>query len=103
MQLPHKDIQKKVSEIQIFNTILKTPDNKTIIIPNEGFPTYTFDTHTLKRPFFRIETVNYSMLPLILTHNTAFHFLIDNFLFWEEQNKYFQILFLVSLQSLNCV
>ncbi len=24
----------KVSEIQIFNTILKTPDNKTIIIPN---------------------------------------------------------------------
>ncbi|WP_428087611.1 mechanosensitive ion channel family protein [Candidatus Thioglobus sp.] len=26
----------KVSEIQIFNTILKTPDNKTIIIPNAG-------------------------------------------------------------------
>ncbi len=26
----------KVSEIQIFNTILKTPDNKTIIIPNGG-------------------------------------------------------------------
>lgn len=26
----------KVSEIQIFNTILKTPDNKTIIIPNSG-------------------------------------------------------------------
>ena len=25
-----------VSEIQIFNTILKTPDNKTIIIPNAG-------------------------------------------------------------------
>lgn len=25
-----------VSEIQIFNTILKTPDNKTIIIPNGG-------------------------------------------------------------------
>ena len=24
----------KVHEIQIFNTILKTPDNKTIIIPN---------------------------------------------------------------------
>lgn len=25
-----------VSEIQIFNTILKTPDNKTVIIPNSG-------------------------------------------------------------------
>ena len=25
-----------VSEIQIFNTILKTPDNRTIIIPNAG-------------------------------------------------------------------
>ncbi|WNC71869.1 mechanosensitive ion channel [Thalassotalea psychrophila] len=29
----------KVSEIQIFNTILKTPDNKTIIIPNGGLAT----------------------------------------------------------------
>jgi len=29
----------KVSEIQIFNTILKTPDNKTIIIPNGGLST----------------------------------------------------------------
>jgi small conductance mechanosensitive channel len=28
-----------VSEIQIFNTILKTPDNKTIIIPNGGLAT----------------------------------------------------------------
>ncbi|NQU84308.1 MAG: mechanosensitive ion channel [Mariniphaga sp.] len=28
-----------VSEIQIFNTILKTPDNKTIIIPNAGLST----------------------------------------------------------------
>ena len=26
----------KVHEIQIFNTILKTPDNKTIVIPNTG-------------------------------------------------------------------
>lgn len=26
----------KVHEIQVFNTILKTPDNKTIIIPNGG-------------------------------------------------------------------
>ena len=29
----------KVYEIQIFNTILKTPDNKTIIIPNGGLAT----------------------------------------------------------------
>ena len=29
----------KVSEIQIFNTVLKTPDNKTIIIPNGGLAT----------------------------------------------------------------
>lgn len=28
-----------VNEIQIFNTILKTPDNKTIIIPNGGLST----------------------------------------------------------------
>ena len=28
-----------VSEIQIFNTILKSPDNKTIIIPNGGLST----------------------------------------------------------------
>ena len=28
-----------VSEIQIFNTILKTPDNKTVIIPNGGLST----------------------------------------------------------------
>ena len=28
-----------VSEIQIFNTILKTPDNKTIVIPNGGLST----------------------------------------------------------------
>ncbi|QGY44568.1 mechanosensitive ion channel [Maribellus comscasis] len=32
----HKGI---VNEIQIFNTILKTPDNKTIIIPNGGLST----------------------------------------------------------------
>lgn len=29
----------KVNQIQIFNTILKTPDNKTIIIPNGGLST----------------------------------------------------------------
>ncbi|GAB1309539.1 mechanosensitive ion channel [Urechidicola sp. KH5] len=31
--------QGSVHEIQIFNTILKTPDNKTIIIPNGGLST----------------------------------------------------------------
>lgn len=29
----------KVFEIQIFNTVLKTPDNKTVIIPNGGLST----------------------------------------------------------------
>ena len=31
--------QGSVNQIQIFNTILKTPDNKTIIIPNGGLST----------------------------------------------------------------
>ena len=41
-----------VSEIQIFNTILKTPDNKTIIIPNGGLSTgamTNFSTEALRR------------------------------------------------------
>jgi len=41
-----------VKEIQIFNTILKTPDNKTIIIPNGGLSTGTminFSTETTRR------------------------------------------------------
>lgn len=41
-----------VSEIQIFNTILKTPDNKTIIIPNGGLSTGSmtnFSTEPLRR------------------------------------------------------
>ena len=36
----------KVSEIQIFNTILKTPDNKTIIIPNGGLATSSMTNYT---------------------------------------------------------
>ena len=36
----------KVSEIQIFNTILKTPDNKTIIIPNGGLATGPMTNYT---------------------------------------------------------
>lgn len=41
-----------VAEIQIFNTILKTPDNKTIIIPNGGLSTgsmINFSTETQRR------------------------------------------------------
>ncbi|MFY0652486.1 MAG: mechanosensitive ion channel [Cyclobacteriaceae bacterium] len=41
-----------VNQIQIFNTILKTPDNKTIIIPNGGLSTgsmVNFSTETTRR------------------------------------------------------
>jgi small conductance mechanosensitive channel len=41
-----------VNEIQIFNTILKTPDNKTIIIPNGGLSTgsmINFSTESKRR------------------------------------------------------
>lgn len=41
-----------VSEIQIFNTILKTPDNKTIIIPNGGLSNLSmanYSTEELRR------------------------------------------------------
>ena len=41
-----------VNEIQIFNTILKTPDNKTIIIPNGGLSTSSmtnFSTEAKRR------------------------------------------------------
>lgn len=41
-----------VSEIQIFNTILKTPDNKTIIIPNGGLSNSSmvnYSTEALRR------------------------------------------------------
>ena len=36
----------KVHEIQIFNTILKTPDNKTIIIPNTGLSNSSITNYT---------------------------------------------------------
>jgi len=36
----------KVSEIQIFNTILKSPDNKSIIIPNGGLSTGSMTNYT---------------------------------------------------------
>ena len=41
-----------VSEIHIFNTILKTPDNKTVIIPNgklSNSPMINFSTESLRR------------------------------------------------------
>jgi small conductance mechanosensitive channel len=44
-----------VREIQIFNTILKTPDNKTIIIPNGGLSTSAmtnFSTEAQRRVDF---------------------------------------------------
>lgn len=44
-----------VNEIQIFNTILKTPDNKTIIIPNGGLstgPMTNFSTEAKRRVDF---------------------------------------------------
>lgn len=44
-----------VKEIQIFNTILKTPDNKTIIIPNGGLSTSSmtnFSTEAQRRVDF---------------------------------------------------
>jgi small conductance mechanosensitive channel len=44
-----------VNEIQIFNTILKTPDNKTIIIPNGGLstgPMTNFSTEPQRRVDF---------------------------------------------------
>jgi small conductance mechanosensitive channel len=44
-----------VKEIQIFNTILKTPDNKTIIIPNGGLSTGSmtnYSTEPLRRVDF---------------------------------------------------
>jgi len=38
-----------VSEIQIFNTILKTPDNKTIIIPNGGLSTSAMTNYSTEK------------------------------------------------------
>lgn len=37
-----------VSEIQIFNTVLKTPDNKTIIIPNGGLSTSSMTNYSME-------------------------------------------------------
>ena len=45
-----------VSEIQIFNTILKTPDNKTIIIPNGGLSTASM-TNFSTEPTRRVDWV----------------------------------------------
>jgi len=45
-----------VSEIQIFNTILKTPDNKTVIIPNGGLSTSSM-TNFSTEPKRRVDLV----------------------------------------------
>jgi small conductance mechanosensitive channel len=45
-----------VNEIQIFNTILKTPDNKTIIIPNGGLATGSM-TNFSSEPTRRVDWV----------------------------------------------
>lgn len=45
-----------VKEIQIFNTVLKTPDNKTIIIPNGGLSTGSltnYSTEPIRRVDFK--------------------------------------------------
>ncbi len=43
-----------VKEIQIFNTILKTPDNKTIFVPNGGLSTNSL-TNFSTEPFRRVD------------------------------------------------
>lgn len=43
-----------VNEIQIFNTILKTPDNKTIIIPNGGLSTSSMTNYSTE-PMRRVD------------------------------------------------
>jgi len=45
-----------VKEIQIFNTILKTPDNKTIIIPNGGLSTGSMTNYSTE-PVRRVDWV----------------------------------------------
>lgn len=45
-----------VNEIQIFNTILKTPDNKTIIIPNGGLSTGSMTNYSTE-PQRRVDFV----------------------------------------------
>lgn len=45
-----------VNEIQIFNTILKTPDNKTIIIPNGGLSTNSMTNYSTE-PRRRVDFV----------------------------------------------
>lgn len=45
-----------VKEIQIFNTILKTPDNKTIIIPNGGLATSSMVNYSTE-PTRRVDWV----------------------------------------------
>jgi small conductance mechanosensitive channel len=43
-----------VNEIQVFNTILKTPNNKTVIIPNGGLSTAALTNYSLE-PTMRVD------------------------------------------------
>lgn len=52
-----------VSEIHIFNTILKTPDNKTVIIPNGKLSIYHLQ---IIRPNPREELIGYSVLLTVM-------------------------------------
>ena len=49
-----KGYQGSVSEIQIFNTFLKTPDNKTIIIPNGELSSSSMTNYSVE-PFRRVD------------------------------------------------
>ncbi len=72
-----------VHEIQIFNTILKTPDNKTIIIPNGGLstgPMTNFSTEPTRRVDFSFgigysDDINKakSVLERVLTSDSRIH------------------------------
>ncbi len=44
--IEHNGLSGSVREIQIFSTIINTPDNKTIIIPNGGLATGTINNYS---------------------------------------------------------
>ena len=44
--IEHNGLSGTVKEIQIFSTIINTPDNKTIIIPNGGLATGTINNYS---------------------------------------------------------
>ena len=44
--IEHNGLSGTVKEIQIFSTVLNTPDNKTIIVPNGGLATGTVNNYS---------------------------------------------------------